>query len=526
MKELNIIIIVVLLIIHGLAFEEKMYCVTFNGSKTSTTSCNCQNYTDWSTMTSNSSRYFKSYTKICFPLGTFNLSTKLIINNVTNISIIGIDSVTPTSIKCFNNSFLSISNAKFVEIQNLKLESCGANAERYIKLQDLEAYTALLLQNVRSVSIFNIVFKNSYGHSIIGINLMNSSVLQQISIFYINDSSVHKDKMGGIILMFTDEIANYGSYGIQQNILIECCQIYYMNNIQARNQQYRKFKKALRALAFGFNFYQQKYSVSIKIINANVSNVNAQYGPLVFILTNSNNNNDVTILNSNFSKNNISTSSIIEINQDTELLCRFCKLVSFFESKNTTLSYNTARLIYYITQTSHPNQVMIHIRTILTVFAHNQVEDTFWKVRSVTSSRYSKMINVIIKQCTFISNKNFALEFYNAGNVTLLDNNLFANNSVNIKLPKALIKCKETVLILEGYNEFSFNTAYRILELSSYAILRVHAIINITQNIAVTLKDMEDKTSALIYVSNIITITYVCFSFIHQCHKGNFYMKA
>ena len=487
------IVTMVLLMIRALAFEEETYCVTFDAFK-AYASCNCQYYTDWSTLTSNSSRYLKSYTKICFPLGTFNLSTKLIINNVTNISIIGTDSVKPTSIKCFNNSFLAISNSKFVEIQNFKLETCGANAQQY-----MEAYTALLLQNVRSVSIYNIVFKNSYGHSIIGINLMGSSVFQQVTVFYINDSRVSYVRMGGIILMFTDEITNHSNNGIQQNILIESCQLYYMNNIWARNQQYRKLKKSLRALAFSFNFYQQKYSVIIKMLNINVTNVNAQYGPLVFILHNSNNTNNVSFLNSTFSSNNISTSSIIEINEDTEVLCRSCRLISVFESINNTFTYNKAKLVYYITQTSHPHQMMIHIRTILTVFAHNQVENTFWKLRSVSSSSYPIMINVIIKQCTFIFNKNFVLEFYNAGNVMLLDKNLFANNSVNIKEPKALIKCKETVLTFEGYNEFSCNTAYWILELSTYAILRERTIINITQNIAVTLKNMKDETSTLIH---------------------------
>ena len=507
MKQLSVVTVLVLLTIHGLAFGEETFCVTFDVSKTSrsSASCNCHNYTDWSTLTSNSSRYFKSYTKICFPLGTFNLSTKLIINNVTNISIIGTDSVKPTSIKCFNNSFLAISNSKFVEIQNLKLETCGANAQQYIEVEDMQAYTALLLQNVRSVALFNIVFKNSYGHSIIGINLMDFSVIQQVTVFYVNDSSVRKERKGGIILMFTDELTNHSNYGKQQNILIESCQVYYMKNIWARNQQFYKLKKLLIALAFGFSLHQQKYPVSIKILNTNVTNVNAQYGPLVLILHNSNNTNNISFLNSTFSSNNISTSSIIEINQDTELLCRPCRLASVFESVNNTLSYNTAKSIYYITQTSHPHQKMIRIRTILTVFSHNQVKDTFWKLKSAlpTSSSYPRMINVIVKQCTFIFNRNFMLEFYNVESVMLLDKNLFANNSVNVKEPKALIKCKETVLIFEGYNEFSCNTAYWILELSTFAILRESAIINITQNTAVTLEDREDKTSsALIHFAD------------------------
>ena len=351
-KELSVVVL--LLVIQGLAIQDKTFCVKSNILETNTKfSCICHNYTDWSTLISNSSRYLKSYTKICFPLGTFNLSTKLMINNVSNISIIGTDSVKPTSIKCYNNSFLAISNSKFVEIQNLKLETCGANVQRYIEVEDMQAYTALLLQNVRSVAIFNIVFRNSYGHSIIGINLMGSSVIQQVIVFYVSDSSVREVRMGGIILMFT---ANHSNYGKQQNILIEHCQVYYMNNIQARIRQYRGLKKTLCVLAFGFAFHQQKNSVSIKIINTSVKNVKSLSSyPLVYILYNSNNINSVTILNCNFS-NNIVTSSILIINEE---LCTSCNPGIVFESNNNTFSYNKAQSIYSITKSSPSSH---HIR--------------------------------------------------------------------------------------------------------------------------------------------------------------------
>ena len=513
-KELSVVVL--LLVIQGLAIQDKTFCVKSNILETNTKfSCNCHNYTDWPTLTSNSSRYLKSYTKICFPLGTFNLSTKLMINNVSNISIIGTDSVKPTSIKCYNNSFLAISNSKFVEIQNLKLENCGANVQRYIKVEDMQAYIALLLQNVRSVAIFNIVFRNSYGHSIMGINLMGSSVIQQVTVFYVSDSSVREVRMGGIILMFT---ANHSNYGQQQNILIEHCQVYYMNNIQERIRQYRGLKKTLCVLAFGFAFHQQTNSVSIKIINTSVTNVKSLSSyPLVYILYNSNNINSVTILNCNFS-NNIVTSSILTINEE---LCTSCNPVIVFESDNNTFSYNKAQSIYSITKSSPSSH---HIRIMQTIFTHNEAKQTFMRLKSEseTSPRYATRayINFLIQQCSFTFNINLMLEFNNARFVTLSHKNLFANNSVNIKQPKALIKCKETELMFEGYNEFSCNTAYSILELSAYAILRERAIINITQNIAVTLKRMKTRTSALINYNDITNKGLCIFQFYSSQQKS------
>ena len=84
MKKLTVVL---LLILPCFAFEENTYCImSLNISETSEALCHCHNYTDWSALISDSSRYFKYYTKIYFPSGTFNLSTQLSIDNVKNIT--------------------------------------------------------------------------------------------------------------------------------------------------------------------------------------------------------------------------------------------------------------------------------------------------------------------------------------------------------------------------------------------------------------------------------------------------------
>ena len=141
-----------------------------------------------------------------------------------------------------------------------------------------------------------------------------------------------------------------------------------------------------------------------------------------------------------------------------------------------------------------------------TEFACNQLNDTFWKVEFGISPVFAPAaeINIFIKQCTFALNNGFILEFYNAGKVTMLGKNLFTNNLINEKQPKALLKCSKTLLMFEGYNEFSFNSAYWILDLNNYTILSGHTIINVTHNTAilhseVRPKILEHKTSALIH---------------------------
>ena len=495
-------IIMLLLILQGFAFQEKIYCVKSNFYQTSdSATCNCQSYMDWSTLTTNSSKFLTSYTKICFPFSPFNLSARLIINDVSNISLIGTNSDKLTSIKCFNNSYISISNATFVDIQNFELENCGIDTEQYIKVR--EAYAALLLYNVISVTIFGVTFKNSYGHSIIGTNLIESSVLQQILVLYMKDNS--STIKGGIVLMFSDEITNNRNHGKQQNILIKHCKIYYMNDTQDTtqgNMSLGKHKRSMHVLAIGLDFHQHKYSVNIKIVNVSIKDIKAQNGPLINILYNSTNISNVSIVNSALSKNNIYGYPIIEISNDMGG-CRSCKSFSVFESTKCVLSYNKARTIFFVNHlpnSLHP--MTIYIKITLTVFAYNQPEQDFWKIGFEEMSRYKprQMINVSIKQCHFKFNSGFTLEFYNAGNVTLLDKNYFTNNSArNLKQPTALLKCRNTILIFQGYNEFNFNTAYWILDLSNYTILMEPTTINITQNFAVVPETPEYINPALIH---------------------------
>ena len=495
MKAVSVILLLV--IIQGLALQETTYCVKPDNSEVAKTFCNCHNYTNWSTVTSNSSKYFTSYTKFCFSLGIFNLSIKLFINNVTNISIISSNSSKPTSIKCYNNSFLSISNATFVTIQNFELETCGANVQQYIIVQ--YTYTALLLHNVGSVNILNVTFKNSVGHSIIGINLMESSILQEISVLYMNDSSiVSKVIMGGIVLLYSDEMTNYIiNYDKHQRVIIEHCKIYYMHNKLVTAQTPND---VLGSVAFVLEFNQQNYSVIVKMVNTSIINVTAQNNSLILISYNSLNTSKVAILNSNFSRNNIFNSSLIKIIQGRGE-CRFCKPITIFESKNCILSHNNAQSIYHITQSSHSlhQNVTVFINITSSVFTHNNASGTFWRIEFEKEKEYTPIINVLIKQCSFAFNNDLNIEFHMAGNVTLAGT-LFANNALNKKQPKAMLRCsKSTILIFKEYNEFSFNTAYRILDLSNYIILSGKTYINISKNNA---EVIEHKSAALIYFSD------------------------
>ena len=199
--------------------------------------------------------------------------------------------------------------------------------------------------------------------------------------------------------MFSDEITNHN---MPQNVIIEHCYIYYMESMHRNNEPFHKEKGILCSLAFGFDFNQQKYSANVTLINTNITNVSSQNLSLIFILFNSSNASFVTIFNSNFSKNNMHDNSIIKILKG---IVGSCKLSYAFKIKNCTLSYNTAKSIFFIYQAHYSKtcHVKMHIKVILTVFAHNEMIGTFWKAEFNTNHKNIEIIFILIKHCSFVS---------------------------------------------------------------------------------------------------------------------------
>ena len=147
------------------------------GSSTPVSS-GCKQSLEWSILLKNISKYFTSYTKLLFQSGVYNLSTHLLIENVTHLVITEAYTFKPGStltIQCVaNNSalhpFVSVSNSTHVTIQNIKLNNCGINIQNYVLNNNqrlLRESAAILLYNVSSMLIINVSIQNNCGYSII-----------------------------------------------------------------------------------------------------------------------------------------------------------------------------------------------------------------------------------------------------------------------------------------------------------------------------------------------------------------------
>ena len=146
--------------------------------------------------------YFTSDTTLLFQPGNHTLSTIGFVEiwNVSNLSLVGVDSYTPgfkglpepvSKIVCngilFWNSGLAIINATNLRIESLSFSKCGTYTEflddellnvrnRSIFKMGAGLKAALFLVSVRSLVIVNVTVEKSFGYGLLGLNVLGGSV--------------------------------------------------------------------------------------------------------------------------------------------------------------------------------------------------------------------------------------------------------------------------------------------------------------------------------------------------------------
>ena len=182
-------------------------------------------FLQWSSIQHNISSYVKSQAKVCFLPGEYQLDQQVVISNVNNLMIIGMSSVT---FKCADNVAIFINASITVRIQNFKFVNCGIKKSppfNYKGLYKISATVSLL--NVYSVVLSNITFENSFGHGIVGINVLGSSTLVNITVYHNNNLSGNSlTPIGGIILVYVDTIddIHHNQTQSQNHVLIKTVQ--------------------------------------------------------------------------------------------------------------------------------------------------------------------------------------------------------------------------------------------------------------------------------------------------------------
>ena len=391
-------------------------------------------------------QYFTSNTEVHFTTGDYHLHIILTVTNVTNLSITGDVNVT---IWC-HNAYILIANSTMVQISNIKLINCG-----------FKHIGSMIIHNVVTFIMVNVIFQNSFGYAIIGNNIEGNSTFDNIIIFQDSLLSRH---MFGLIQMSFQETANDYS-----NILISGCRFY---NIE---------RSVYNSAAINISFSQQSNSAAIQIANTTVENIISNGGPLVCISYSSNNKKSsrVSFLNSNFTNNKNKNYSTIQINvfssnqmntyhsslqQGTEL-----PLWSFF-LLNCTLHNNTSEYKSILSVHGQPAKYgsnasfVLHIN--LTSFSQNNAKEFFITVK-LSNYNLSLSSQFVVSKCTFSSNTGFGLEFVDVKHLIFYGPNIF-----HINLAKhTIIMFHNTIPLFIDKNVFSRNTAEIVMQIYKYVIL-------------------------------------------------------
>jgi len=391
-----------------------------------------------------------------------------------------------------------VSSSVAIRIQNLKFTNCGiSNAYKN--------FTAVIsFLNVQSIVLSNITFENSLGHAIVGINVLGSSMLENITVYHNNNlSGNYLRPMGGIILVYVDTIdgVHHNQTQSDNNVHIHNCTICCMS--QQFSHNICSTKIPLISSIFGLFLQQQKYSINVTIVDTKITKIISRNSLLVYVVHKSSMNNSVSFSNTTFTKITSNKFPVIKL---SVLEHHLKESILSFQLKNCMLSSNTAKLVVF-TQSSHYTEVNFEIISV--ELSYNKRAHCIWKSSNNAS-------NLTITDCTIESNNNFDMQIAYFQTIKFT-NNLFYNTLLYPQ--QSLIDLSHnTFTIFEENNEFTFNKANVIICLNevSYIYIKEGCTLNISFNCA---KLYATKRGSLIAFSKDLKNNLCRFQFLSN--KGN-----
>ena len=160
----------------------------------------------------NISEYFTSHSQLKFMPGQYFLNDDLIIQNLTNFSLIGENS----NIRCTSHASIIIFNVTSFKLENINFENCNKNHSdelhttfeyHHVSILKPSRNTSIFLYNCTSVVINNIsVSVNAVTTGILVVNVRSYSTLNNVSItvnYTICPTEYeHPEQINGILLYY------------------------------------------------------------------------------------------------------------------------------------------------------------------------------------------------------------------------------------------------------------------------------------------------------------------------------------
>ena len=183
-------------------------------------------------------------------------------------------------------------------VQNVKFMYCGVNVTSAKNASSCSFTATISLLNVQSIVLSNITFENSLGHGIVGINVLGSSTLVNITVYHNNNLSTGRNnslrEIGGIMLIYVDTMG-LNQTESKNSILIQNCIICCMSEQSGSEKLIMKITQV--KVILGVLIYQRNFSINVRIKNRKIL---FQSTRLVYCMYRSHVKNSISIYNSSF----------------------------------------------------------------------------------------------------------------------------------------------------------------------------------------------------------------------------------
>ena len=340
-----------------------------------------------------------SCTKLQFSPNNYTLIKRLEIIAVSNFMINSNGAI----FHC-NSSSLIVSNSTTVQIMNATFTNCGYAVNNFVtprKLFPSLTKAAIILHNSFSIIVKNVIFENSPGYAIIGINVMEESHYENITVTYFKSTYNKQENLqmiGGIILVYSQTHVAHRNV----KVFIKHCDI---NNINSSTKIEHKGENSVISAdhlshAIGLIIHQLLY-VETQIHNLVVTNITTVNGPLFLVSIHSTElcALNLTLNNSTFSNNKSNLYPVVNYLLNSS--CSSKQLPAVFTISNSKFCRNhNATHIFEMSNIANESATLV-------LEGRNEFLEN-----SVTSSLLSVFGAIpVIRNCTTIENNTANIIF-------------------------------------------------------------------------------------------------------------------
>ena len=420
---------------------------------------------------------FKSDYIVYFLPGVYFLTSKLLISNITNFSLLVMYNQTAVvSCRGRNKGYIAIDNSANISMQNIVIKACGADLNKIkvitFPIIPVRAHTklasAMVLNNCNVVQLSNILYNNNYGHALLLINVKHSN-LNNIT-FSHSKFVLYKETVYAGMLVYFEKLKTNVNMHQSEKVSLSLLYCQFLNYTTTL----KKF--VYQAAALSFIVREHKTDINLNVFNTTFSNCNCGHNPIIKISFLYHTSTQIyfketKILNNRalFTYSNAAV-QVIHLKRklftnDTKYFGHKVHFVKCHIDGNRMFGHILKLDIIADRSTvswSKAESILpFNLYVMESTFIGNEVTSGLWTIYFSYASILS-LATVTIQSCDFIFNRNMSIKFYHPRKIMFYEQNTFYNNSGNlplISIDKSDVKglTKFVCNIINGSSVMAFN---------------------------------------------------------------------